>query len=140
MLIKLSFGVAEFLLSRRITRKLTWKYWYPFVTRRLVKADLLFLNYTFVEELEDAPPLELDPEDEEHRNGIGLYHHLAQQLDLKGKKVLEVSCGHGGGASFILRYHHPLHMTAVDLNREGIRFCRERQSCMIQSASIFRQA
>ena len=42
--------------------------------------------------------LPLEPEDEQNRYGIQLYHRTATQADLSGKKVLEVSCGHGGGA------------------------------------------
>jgi 3-oxoacyl-(acyl-carrier-protein) synthase len=36
---------------------------------------------------------------EADRFPIQLYHRTATQVDLAGKKVLEVSCGHGGGAS-----------------------------------------
>jgi ubiquinone/menaquinone biosynthesis C-methylase UbiE len=118
--------MVDSFFSRRKTKTLAWKLWYPYVTRRLKKADVLFLNYAFVEESPDTSPLVLEQDDEKNRACISLYHHLAQQVDLNGKSVLEVSCGHGGGASFISRYHLPGHLTAVDLNREGIGFCKER--------------
>ena len=41
--------------------------------------------------------------DEPSRFAIQLYHRTATQVDLSGKRVLEVGCGHGGGASYIER-------------------------------------
>lgn len=105
-------------------RTAIWRLWYPFLTRRLRTADVLFLNYAF----ETDPPvgLSLGPEDEPNRACIQLYHHVASQADLRGKDVLEVSCGHGGGASWIARTMEPASYTGLDLNRAGIRFCQER--------------
>jgi ubiquinone/menaquinone biosynthesis C-methylase UbiE len=37
-----------------------------------------------------------------------------------------VSCGHGGGASYLTRTLQPASYTALDLNPTGIRFCQER--------------
>ncbi|MGH7787775.1 MAG: MGH1-like glycoside hydrolase domain-containing protein, partial [Candidatus Binatia bacterium] len=39
----------------------------------------------------------LDDADEPNRYSIQLYHRVATQVDLAGKDVLEVGCGHGGG-------------------------------------------
>ena len=47
--------------------------------------------------------LPLDESDEPNRFCIQLYHQTATQVDLSGKDVLEVSCGHGGGASYLVR-------------------------------------
>jgi ubiquinone/menaquinone biosynthesis C-methylase UbiE len=68
----------------------------------------------------------LEPEDEPNRACIQLYHHVASQVDLRGKDVIEVSCGHGGGASWITRTMKPAHYTGLDLNPAGIAFCRKR--------------
>ncbi len=57
---------------------------------------------------------------------IQLYHHVATQVELCGKNVLEVSCGHGGGASYLTRTLQPKSYTALDLNPTGINFCRQR--------------
>ncbi len=104
-------------------RKTIWRLWYPFLTRRLRSEGVLFLNYAF----ETDPPAgpALAPEDEPHRACIQLYHHVASQMELRGKEVLEVSCGHGGGASWITRTMHPAKYTGLDLNPAGIAFCRK---------------
>ena len=112
------------MLSYGPARKAIWRLWYPFLTRRLRGREVLFLNYAF----ETDPPLGLPlaSEDEPNRACIQLYHHVAAPVDLQGKEVLEVSCGHGGGASWLARNTHPKRYTGLDLNPAGIRFCRER--------------
>lgn len=105
-------------------RKAIWKLWYPFLTRQLHEEEVVFLNYAF----ETAPPLgiPLDPGDESNRTCIQLYHHVGTQVDLAGKRVLEVSCGHGGGASYLTRTIRPAKYTGLDLNPTGIEFCQKR--------------
>ncbi len=70
--------------------------------------------------------LPLAASDEPNRFGIQLYHRVATQADLNGKQVLEVSCGHGGGASYLVRTLHPASYTGLDFNADGIAFCRKR--------------
>jgi SAM-dependent methyltransferase len=114
----------ERLLSIGPVRKGIWQLWYPFLTRRLRSEEVLFLNYAF----ETDPPvgLPLTPEDEPNRACIQLYHHVGSQVDLRGKEVLEVSCGHGGGASWLTRTMQPKSYTGLDLNPAGIEFCQKR--------------
>ena len=106
--------------------KKVWKYWYPFLTRRLGADELLFLNYAY----EEDPPmaLPLGESDEPYRANIQLYHRTATQVDLTGKPVLEVSCGHGGGANYLVRTLRPASYTGLDLNPAGIAFCRQRHT------------
>src|ERR1700681_296508 len=42
------------------------------------------------------------------------------------QKVLEVSCGHGGGASYLMRTLYPASYTGLDFNADGIAFCQRR--------------
>jgi len=117
-------SLLERLFSIGPVRKAIWQLWYPYLTRRLRSEEVLFLNYAF----ETDPPvgLKLDPADEPNRACIQLYHHVATQVDLQGKNVLEVSCGHGGGASWLTRTLHPASYTGLDLNPTGIAFCKKR--------------
>jgi hypothetical protein len=55
----------------------------------------------------------LQPGDEPNRPCIQLYHHVATQVALRGKNVLEVSCGHGGGAAYLGRALQPQSYTAL---------------------------
>jgi len=115
--------LLERLLAVGPIRKAIWQLWYPFLTRRLQGGEVLFLNYAF----ETIPPvgLTLTAADEPNRACIQLYHHVASQVDLAGKDVLEVSCGHGGGASWITRHLNPSTYTGLDLNPAGIQFCQQ---------------
>ncbi len=117
-------SLLERLFSIGPVRKAIWQLWYPYLTRRLRSEEVLFLNYAF----ETDPPvgLKLDPADEPNRASIQLYHHVATQVDLQGKNVLEVSCGHGGGASWLTRTQHPASYTGLDLNPTGIALCKKR--------------
>jgi hypothetical protein len=65
------------------------KYWYPLISRRWEKEDIVFINWGY----EEDPPLGLPlaPEDEPNRYCIQLYHRTATQADPGGKQVLEVS-------------------------------------------------
>lgn len=100
------------------------KVWYPFLTRRLDAEEVTFLNYGY----EDDPPLgiPLDASDEPNRYSIQLYHQVATQVDLSGKEVLEVSCGHGGGASYLTRTLKPASYTGLDFNPDGIAYCNKQ--------------
>jgi SAM-dependent methyltransferase len=117
-------SLLERLFAIPTVRKGLWQLWYPFLTRRLQGEEVLFLNYAF--EAEPPVGLALEPADEPNRACIQLYHHVASQVPLQGKDVLEVSCGHGGGAAWIARSQQPASYTGLDLNPAGIRFCQNR--------------
>ncbi|HEY7052831.1 MAG TPA: class I SAM-dependent methyltransferase [Mycobacterium sp.] len=93
-------------------------------TRLVSNDDWLFLNFCY----EEDPPMgiPLDESDEPNRYSIQLYHRTATQVDLSGKRVLEVSSGHGGGASYLTRTLQPASYTGLDLNPDGVAFCKKR--------------
>src|SRR3954469_8967229 len=100
------------------------KYIYTTVTRRLGTDEILFLNWGY----EEDPPMDapLSASDEPNRYCIQLYHRTATQTDLSGKKVLEVSCGHGGGGAYLVETLHPAAYTGLDFNPDGIAFAQRR--------------
>jgi ubiquinone/menaquinone biosynthesis C-methylase UbiE len=121
---KVGVGLVYRIGSTAIYKK-AFRYWYPLMTRRLrQQEDVVFLNWGY----EEDPPmgLRLDASDEPNRYSLQLYHRTATQTDLAGKKVLEVSCGHGGGASYLMRTAQPASYTGLDFNASGIEFCRTR--------------
>src|SRR6478609_756654 len=110
--------IIDHLFAIGAVRKGIWKLWYPFLTRRLRGESVIFLNYAF----ETDPPMgiPLAAEDEPDRACIQLYHHVGMQVNFQNKEVLEVSCGHGGGASYLTRAQLPGKYTGLDLNPKGI--------------------
>lgn len=102
------------------------KFTYRYVTRRLESDEVVFLNYGY----EEDPPMDLPLSacDEDNRYCIQLYHRTAGQADLDGRRVLEVGCGHGGGASYLTRTMRPASYTGLDVNPTGIDFCRKRHN------------
>lgn len=108
----------------RRTHPIFNRYWYRLNSRFFTNDDTVFLNWGY----EEDPPmaLPLKETDESDRCSIQLYHSVAAQVDLTGKRVLEVSCGHGGGASYVMRTLGPAAYTGLDLNPVGLDFCRKK--------------
>jgi ubiquinone/menaquinone biosynthesis C-methylase UbiE len=104
------------------------KHGYPMMTRlmrgKTGGIEFLFLGPGY----EEDPPMgvALDESDEPNRYPIQFYYSLGMDADLTDKKVLEVSCGHGGGASYLVRTFKPASYTGLDLNPVGVAFCRDR--------------
>ena len=87
-------------------------------------GQVRLLNYGY-DELPPGTPLTLLPEEEGNRYAIQLYHYVAGAADLADRDVLEVGCGRGGGAAFVMRHFRPRIMVGVDLWRTTINFCNE---------------
>jgi ubiquinone/menaquinone biosynthesis C-methylase UbiE len=108
----------------RRTHPIANKWMYRLNSRFNRNDGLVFMNWGY----EEDPPaaLPLAESDEPNRYSIQLYDSVASQVDLTGKRVLEVSCGHGGGASYLVRTQHPESYTGLDLNPVGLEFCRRK--------------
>ncbi|NBX34407.1 class I SAM-dependent methyltransferase [bacterium] len=117
-------GLIEEILVRPKLRRKLWAWWYPFFTRRVREQGIDFLNYAFEDAA--APRLTLDAADEPNRPNIQLYEHVRGTVGLRGLRVLEVSCGHGGGASYFTRTYQPAGYVGLDLNPEAISHCQAR--------------
>ena len=110
--------------------------WYSYLSKLDKNAEVIFLNHGYAE---DKKKLELKKEDENNRYCIQLYNHIVSSAPIKmeGLDILEVSCGRGGGASYIHRYFNPNSMTGIDLCKNAIRFCKKHYS--IKGMSFFRR-
>ena len=117
-------GFIEEILARPTLRQKLWAWWYPFFTRRVRAQGVDFLNYAFQEA--SGEQRVLAARDEPNRPNLQLYEHIRGNTDLGGLKVLEVSCGHGGGAEYFARTQQPATYVGLDLNPEAIRTCQER--------------
>jgi len=86
--------------------------------------DANFMNYGY-EPLNGDAKLKLEENDEPSRYCAQLYDHVVNRAEVKGKKVLEVGSGRGGGASYITRYYKPESFTGMDITPSSIDFCNE---------------
>lgn len=108
----------------RLTRQARTRYMYRTFTRIARAQRVHFLNYGYAYLDPDRSDITLDENDEPNRVFIQLYDRVTGKVDLRGRDVLELSCGHGGGASYVARYLRPASMIAVDLNARGIKMCK----------------
>lgn len=79
------------------------------------------LNYGFCS---DEPTVVAAGEPEHYC--LRLYEQAVRGVALRGADVLEVSCGRGGGASFLMRTFEPASYVGLDLSEENIRIARAR--------------
>lgn len=94
-------------------------------TGDIFKPSPVFLNLGFVELNSDGESLSLSEEDEMYRLAIQLYHNVLGDADITGKSILEVGCGNGGGASYIVRTRRPASYVGVDLLPGHIEMSRQ---------------
>src|SRR5918996_516876 len=105
-------------------KKLLWRQWYQFLAGYHQTKDLSFMNYGYAPLHDHSYTVKLDGADEPNRYFIQLYHHIVSAVDLTNLDVLEISSGHGGGASYIKRYLKPKALTGVDFSDKAIQFCK----------------
>ena len=103
------------------TKRWFWKAWYNLFANRSKEHSFRFMNYGY---MEAGFELDLLKTDEGERYPIQLYHHTATQVDIAGKKVLEVGSGRGGGASYIQRYLKTSSLTGIDISESAIQLCK----------------
>ena len=104
-------------------RAALWRWCYDRLAAGDAVGEYLFMNYGYAEPYRK---LVLRAEDEAFRYPIQLYAHVVDGVELRGKDVVEVGSGRGGGASFLVRYREPRSYTGVDLSAAAIARCRER--------------
>jgi SAM-dependent methyltransferase len=105
-------------------RKKSIRLWYQLLSRLDTRALMTCMNYGYAGLDTAAPPIALRAEDEANRYCLQLYQHVAGALDLRGRHVLEVGSGRGGGAAYIARYLGPQQMAGVELASRAAAFCR----------------
>lgn len=99
--------------------------WYQNPAGKYRDKDWTFMNWGFVDLDSRASRLKLDPALEGERYSVQLYHHVASAVDPKGKDVLEVGSGRGGGAAYIQRCLQPRSVTGIDFSANAVDFCQE---------------
>jgi ubiquinone/menaquinone biosynthesis C-methylase UbiE len=105
-------------------RRPMWRIWHNLILKLDKNKEAVFMNYGY-QSLNGDPKLILKENDENNRYCIQLYDFVVNKVDVKGKDVLEVGSGRGGGASYITRYYEPKSYTAMDIASSVIDFCNK---------------
>lgn len=84
-------------------------------------GDFSFMNYGFA-------PLSADlaGSTEAERYCLQLYRHLLGDVNIAGKRVMEVSSGRGGGAAYMARAYRPAEYIGIDISDQNVRLAAER--------------
>lgn len=112
---------------RLTLQRVTTQAWYQLLSLK-AQDNLTFMNFGYSPESPGLNPLELESADEINRDTIQLYHRVASAVSLRGKDVLEVGSGRGGGAAFVRKYLQPRSMTGVDFCGRAVAFCKRRHT------------
>lgn len=106
-------------------RKITRKWMYQLMARFIKQDQWSFMNYGYAQiDGQEVKPT-LDSSDEANRLSFQLYHHLANEVSLENKSLLEVGSGRGGGASMIKKYHKPKKMVGLDYSSNAVKLCNK---------------
>jgi len=85
--------------------------------------DFAFMNYGY------APlSAELAGSAEPEKYCLQLYRRLLGNADLRGKKVVEVSCGRGGGAAHVAATYQPASYLGIDISERNLGLAAQRFS------------
>lgn len=92
-------------------------YWYINTVDK--KKEVLFMNYGYHDSTDE---IELHSTDEINRYSIQLYHRLAKMVDIKGKDIVEIGSGRGGGLAYITKTFLPTSALGIDLDTKAAKF------------------
>jgi SAM-dependent methyltransferase len=86
-------------------------------------TDFAFMNYGYA-------PLSADlyGTAEPEKYCLQLYRRLLGDVDLRGRKVVEVSCGRGGGAAHVAATYRPASYLGIDISEKNLALATQRFS------------
>lgn len=100
-------------------RALMFRVWYWYISKVDKNAEVIFMNFGYHDH---NMMLKLNNQDEPNRCSIQLYHRMVNKFDLKGKSILEIGSGRGGGLAYIMTTFSPQKALGIDLNHKAIKF------------------
>jgi SAM-dependent methyltransferase len=109
-------------------RRLVNRLFYQYLAGLDPHGEVTLMNYGYAELGPGAQPVDLDEKDEGDRYGLQMYHRVSGGVDLRGRDVLEVGSGRGGGAAYVKRRFSPRTMTGVDYCKEAVDFCQQHHA------------
>ena len=104
-----------------------YRYFYNGVSEQLNATEFgdfsFFLNYGYAPDHNPQYARVQLPEWYLNKNSVRLVLELVGELEIAGRKVLDVGCGRGGTVSVIHKFFAPLTAIGVDLSSAAISFC-----------------
>jgi ubiquinone/menaquinone biosynthesis C-methylase UbiE len=105
----------RFAWFKRVNAKVT----YEILAKYIPAEDWQFMNYGYVPANHEKP-LDLTNNPVLQRYPLQMYHYLATKIDVRGKDILEVGSGRGGGANYIATHLQPASYTGLDLAQSAV--------------------
>jgi ubiquinone/menaquinone biosynthesis C-methylase UbiE len=105
----------HFAWFKRLNAKVT----YELLAKRISAEDWQFMNYGYMPD-GDEPPVFLPDDPKIQKYPMQMYHYLAARADLKGKHVLEVGSGRGGGAKYVAGTFQPTSYIGMDIAQSAV--------------------
>ncbi len=105
----------RFAWFKRLNAKVT----YEVLAKRVPAEDWQFMNYGYVPN-ENEVPVSLPDDPSVQKYPMQMYHYLAAKKEVRGKVILEVGSGRGGGARYIAGSFQPASYTGMDLAQSAV--------------------
>jgi ubiquinone/menaquinone biosynthesis C-methylase UbiE len=105
----------RFAWFKRLNAKVT----YELLAKRIPAEDWQFMNYGYAPDT-DEPPVSLPDDPKVQKFPMQMYHYLAAKAELRGKRVLEVGSGRGGGARYVAGAFQPASYTGMDIAQSAV--------------------
>lgn len=97
---------------------------YELLAKYIPAEDWHFMNYGYLP-LPGEHALEIGDDPSQQYYPMQMYYCLATKVDLKGKDVLEVGSGRGGGARLLSSTLQPGRYTGLDLAHNAVRLAKK---------------
>ena len=108
-------ALKGFAWFKRLNAKVT----YEILAKRIPAEDWQFMNYGYIPNDNEAP-VSLPDDPKIQKYPMQMYHYLAAKADLRGKTVLEVGSGRGGGARYVAGAFQPAFYTGMDIAQSAV--------------------
>ncbi len=115
-MIKLIIGALKrFAWFKRLNAKVT----YELLAKHISAEDWHFMNYGYMPN-DTEKPVSLPEDPKIQKYPMQMYHYLAAKTVVKGKHLLEVGSGRGGGARYIAGSLQPASYIGIDIAQSAV--------------------
>ena len=105
----------RFAWFKRLNAKVT----YELLAKRISAEDWQFMNYGYMPN-DDEPAVSLPDDPKIQKYPMQMYHYLAAKAQIKGKHVLEIGSGRGGGARYVAGSFLPASYIGMDIAQSAV--------------------